>query len=190
MKERIVSRKTILDDFFNVEKWEYQYEKEDGTLTPVVDRLLVRRQDCAAVLIFNTDSKTVVMTKQFRHCTYDKGPGWMIEAAAGKLDEGESPEEAMRRESIEETGYKLNKLHKVATVYSSPGYTTERMHIYYAEVTDADHVDTGGGLAEEGEYIENVTMTLEEFKQALDSDAIPDSKTLIAGRYLLARNGY
>lgn len=190
MKEKIISKELVFDDFFKIEKWLYQYEKENGELTPVVDRMVFKRGDAATAILYNTDRKTVVLSKQFRHCTYEKGPGWMIEAIAGRLDKGETPEEAIKREGIEEIGYRLNTLEKIATVYASPGYSTERLHIYYCEVCDADKIAQGGGLAEDGEYIENYEMTLEQLHHVITHDEMPDAKTVIAANYLLRKQGF
>lgn len=189
MKEKILNKEVVFDDYFQIEKWVYQYEKDSGELTEPVDRMLFQRTDSAAVIVYNTDTEEVLLVKQFRHCTYEKGPGWIIEAVAGMIDNNETPEVAVRREAIEEIGYNIHNVEKVATVYASPGCTTERMHVYYAEVTDADNVAQGGGLAAESEYISVVTMPIDEFALAMQNDTINDSKTVIAGYYLLKKMG-
>lgn len=189
MKVHIISKEQVFDDFFKVEKWHYQYEREDGTLTTPVDRLVLQRQDAAAAILYNKERGKVILSRQFRHCTYEKGPGWMIEAIAGRMDENEGPEATIKREAIEEIGYRLHSLEKIATVYSSPGYSAERMHIYYAEVTDADKIAQGGGLEEEGEYVEPYEMTVQELHDALVADEIIDSKTVIAAHYLVKKQG-
>ena len=190
MKEKILSKEVVFDDFFKIERWEYQYEKENGELTEPVDRLCFNRVDSAVAAVYNTDTQKVILIKQFRHCTYEKGPGWMIEAMAGKLDEGETPEEALVREGVEEIGYHIRKMEKIMHVYASPGCMSECMHLYYAEVINADKVSDGGGLAEEGEYIETVEFTLQELKDALANNELPDSKTVISCTYLLNKHGY
>lgn len=190
MKEKIISKELVFDDFFKIEKWHIQFEKDNGELTEPVDRMVFKRQDAAAAILFNTQRKTVLLSRQFRHCAYEKGPGWMIEAIAGRMDEGEEPEETIKREAIEEIGYTLRNLEKVAMVYSSPGYSTERMYIYYGEVTDADKVGPGGGLIEEGEYIEPYEMSIEELRAAIENHTLIDSKTIIGAHYLLKKHGY
>ncbi len=190
MKEQILDRQLILDDYFKVEKWFYQYKKEDGTLTPPVDRLMLKRADAAAVIIFNIETQKVLLIKQFRHCTYDKGPGWIVEAVAGVIEQGEAYEEAVKREAIEEVGYRLHSIEKVATFYTSPGYTTERMFVCYAEVTNADKIATGGGVEEESEYIVTVEYSLDELNAAIQNDELNDSKTIIAANYLLKMHGF
>ena len=78
MKERIISKEVVFEDYFKVEKWIYQYEKDNGELTEPVDRMAFKRPDSAAVIVFNTETRKVLLVKQFRHCTYEKGPGWII----------------------------------------------------------------------------------------------------------------
>ena len=190
MKERILSKEVVFDDFFKLEKWYYQYEKDNGELTGPVDRMVFKRQDSSAVILFNTDTEKVIFTRQFRHCTLEKGPGWMIEIVAGRLDEGESPEEALHRETVEETGYKIHTVEKVGMVYASPGCSEERMFIYYGEVKDADKVADGGGLEEEGEYIEVVETTLHELNEMVANGKLIDAKSVIAAHYLLKKHGY
>lgn len=190
MKEKILSREVVFDDYFTIEKWIYRYEKDNGELTEPVDRMVFQRKDSVAVIVYNTDSKKVLLVKQFRHCTYDKGPGWIVEALAGMMDEGEQPEETAKREAIEESGYKITNLEKISTVYATPGCCTERMHIYYGETSDVSKVAEGGGLESENEYIKLVTYTLDEIAELLRNDQLNDSKTVIAANYLLKMHGH
>ncbi len=187
LKEKILSREVVFEDYFTIEKWYYQFEKADGTLTEKVDRMCFQRVDSAAAVVYNTDSKKVIFVNQFRHCTYDKGPGWILEIPAGRLDEGEQPNEAIKRELIEEIGYKTKHIEKIAAFYASPGCMTERMHVYYAEVTNEDKVAEGGGQDSEHEYIEIVELTIEELQKALKNDGLPDAKSIIACNYLLSK---
>lgn len=187
MKEKILSKQLVFDDYFQVEKWLYQYEKENGELTEPVDRMVFQRKDSAAVIIYNKDTEKVLMVKQFRHCTYDKGPGWIVEIVAGMIDGNEQPENAVRRETIEEVGYNILEVEKIATVYATPGCCTERMHIYYGATTEAHKVAEGGGLASENEYLYLVEYTLDELAELLKQDKLNDSKSVIAANYLLAK---
>lgn len=190
MKEKIISKEQVFDDFFKIEKWMYQYEKEDGVLTEPVDRMLFKRPDSAAVIVYNTDTKKVLLVKQFRHCTYEKGPGWIIETVAGGIDNGETPKEAAMREAIEEIGYQIHNVEKVATFYASPGCSTERMIVFYGEVTNKDKVAKGGGVIEESEYMETVQYTLGELQRAITNDEMNDAKTVIGANYVLKKMGY
>ncbi len=99
-----------------------------------------------------------------------------------KPDEG--PEEAIRREVEEEVGYRLQQLTPIATFYVSPGGTSERIFLYYAEVGNGDRVSAGGGLVDENEDIQLVEYSKSELRKALTSGQFQDAKTLIAVQWL------
>lgn len=190
MKEIIISKEQVFDDFFNIEKWIYQYQKDDGALTEPVDRMLFKRPDSAAMIVYNTETRKVLLVKQFRHCTYEKGPGWIIETVAGGLDVNETPKDAAIREAKEEIGYQIHNVEKIATFYASPGCSTEQMIVFYGEVTNADKVADGGGVAAESEYIYTVEYTLDELNLAILNDELNDAKTVIGANYVLKKMGY
>jgi ADP-ribose pyrophosphatase len=157
-------------------------------MSDTVHRLVFERGDSAAALLLNTDTQKVLLIEQFRYPTYEKGSGWIQEVVAGVIDENEQPEETIRREIREEIGYEVQKpLTHIATFYVSPGGTSERNMLYYAEVSNADHVSSGGGKVSEHEDIELVEMTLPELWHALENGNIVDAKTLIAVQWLRNR---
>ncbi|HLQ30341.1 MAG TPA: NUDIX hydrolase, partial [Ktedonobacteraceae bacterium] len=88
--------------------------------------------------------------------------------------------ETIRREVREEVGYQVGDLQPIATFYVSPGGSSERVALYYAEVGEADRVAAGGGCAAEHEDIEQVELSLPELWTALHEGNIVDAKTLIA----------
>lgn len=138
-----------------------------------------------AAIVRRTGDGRVLLTRQFRYPTYENGPGWILEAAAGVVEPGEDPADTMRRELAEEIGFEPHHLESIATFYVSPGGSSERVFLYYAEVSEADRVGNGGGLAEEGEAIEIVEFTLEELTERLHAGDIIDAKTLIGIQWLL-----
>ena len=157
-------------------------------MSDTVQRLVFERGDSAAALLFNKDTQKVMLIEQFRYPTYEKGPGWIQEIVAGVIDKGEQPEETSRREFREEIGYEVRQpLTYIATFYVSPGGTSERNMVYYAEVSDSDRVSQGGGKVSEHEDIELVEMTLPDLWQALDNGNIIDAKTLIAVQWFRNR---
>src|SRR5688572_10147660 len=133
-KVEIKSKRYLLDDFFKVEEVYLRYERYNGEMSEEVRRLNFERGDGVAAILFNRDSRRVILIEQFRYPTYEKGPGWVVEAIAGMLEEGEEPEEAMRRELPEEVGYQVDQLRHISTFYVSPGGSSERIFLYYAEV--------------------------------------------------------
>lgn len=153
----------------------------------VFPRYRVNRPDVAAVLLFNTDTQKIILTRQFRYAVAAKMPESILEIVAGRLDAGETPEAAALRETEEEAGYHIRpeQLSLLVSCFASPGYSSERLNIYYAAVTDADKLkDGGGGLKNEHEYIELVELTTAEFRHLLQEGGIQDAKTYVAGLYV------
>lgn len=187
MNKRVIvfSHQRILDGFFKVDRAKVSYERYDGTMSPVVTRLVFERGDSVAVLPYDPQRGEVVLVQQFRYPAYVRdGDGWLWEIIAGAQEEGRSPEEVARAEALEEAGYKLDALRHVATVYPSPGGTSERMHIFIATIAPQGRVGRGGGLAESGEDILVRTFPLKEALRMIEDGRIVDAKTIIALQYL------
>jgi len=178
-KVAIEDRQLILDDFFKVEAARLQFEHFDGSMSPVVRRLNFERGDAAAALIFKPKSQTLFLINQFRYPTYQKGPGWMTEVVAGMIDKNDSPEDTLKREIFEESGYQVMVLEQIATFYVSPGGSSERIFLFYAEVDDTQKRGKGGGVAGEQEDISPVEMTLPEALEQVRAGTILDAKTII-----------
>jgi nudix-type nucleoside diphosphatase (YffH/AdpP family) len=156
----------------------------DGKMSEPVRRLVFQRGDAVAAIILNRDTQKLVLINQFRYPTYEKGPGWIHEVVAGILEPNETPEDALRRELLEEIGYRAGDLTRIATFYVSPGGTSERIMLYYAEVGNTDRIAAGGGLASEGEDIQLIEVALPELWRALDAGEIMDAKTIIGVMWL------
>ncbi len=184
----IQSKRTVFDDKFKIDEATLRFQKFNGQMSDTVRRLVFERGDSAAALLFNKDTQKAMLIEQFRYPAYEKGPGWIREVVAGVIDQNEQPEETIRREIREEIGYEVREpLTHIATFYVSPGGTSERNMLYFAEVSNADRVSAGGGKVSEHEDIELVEMTLPELWQALDNGDIVDAKTLIAVQWLRNR---
>ncbi len=179
-KVQIISEKIVFDDFFKVLESRLQFEKFDGRMSPPVRRLTLERGDAAAALLWQRDKQRLLLVEQFRHATYKKGPGWIKELVAGIVKPGEEPEAAMGREILEETGYQVQELKYIGKFYLSPGGSSERIFLYYAEVGESDRVEAGGGAAGEHEDIRLVEYSKEEIERVLDRREIVDAKTLVA----------
>lgn len=145
----------------------------------------VSREDAAAVLLLNTDTNKIILTRQFRYPIHDKTEALILEIIAGKLDQDEEPMQAAIREAKEETGYRIRQenIQFLMSCFSTPGYSSECFYIYYATVTDADKLEEGGGLKEEHESIECVELDAVEFVRLLKDAKLRDAKTYIAGLY-------
>ena len=183
----IESKRTLLDETFTVTETQLRFEQFNGQMSSTVRRLVFERGDSAAALLLNRDTQNVILIEQFRYPTYEKGPGWLLEVVAGVIDKDEQPEACIRREIHEEIGYAVHGLTYIASFYVSPGGTSERIHLYYAEVGNADQVSPGGGKASEHEDIQRVDLALSDLWTKLDNSEIMDAKTLIAVQWLRRR---
>lgn len=137
------------------------------------------RGNGATVLLYDPAGRTLLLTRQFRFPAYVNGhpDGMLIESAAGLLD-GDSPEEAIRREAAEELGVSIGELTHLFDLYMSPGSVTERVHFYAAPYVPAEVVG-GGGVEEEGEEIEPVVVPYDEALELVADGRIADGKTVI-----------
>lgn len=182
MKQVKIEKEEILfNDKLVVQKGHLSFS-ENGSKKQF-DRLRVKRPDAVAVFIYNRESEKVILTRQFRYAIADKVKEPVLEIMAGKIDGSDSPLETAVREAEEECGYKVKKenLRPLAEFFASPGYTSEKFYLYYAEVTNTDKTSGGGGLADENEYIEIVELSYSEFIGLLEAGKIEDGKTLMAG---------
>jgi len=185
-KVDVRSRRRLLDDFFKVDEAELSFERFDGSMTPPVRRLVFERGDSVAAVVFDSEAQRLLLTEQFRFPTLEKGPGWMIELIAGMIDRGEQPEASIRREIEEELGYRADRIEYVATFYVSPGGSSERIWVYYAEASAAGRVSAGGGLPGEHEDIRVISISPEETRAALKDGRIVDAKTIIGLQWLFS----
>jgi len=180
----IEKRALLLDDYFKVEEAFVSYQKFDGTMSPAVRRLDFVRGDAVAAVLFNKKRQRVILVNQFRYATVSRGTGWMTEVIAGLIDEGEMPEDAVQREILEEAGYETEKLERISSFYPSPGITSERILLYYAETRGDAPVAKGGGLANENEDIQVLELSLEDALRQVERGEIADAKTIIGLMWL------
>jgi len=96
------------------------------------------------------------------------------------IDENEDPLESARREIIEEIGYSTSKLELLSTFYTSPGGISERIFLYFTEVTSFDKTEKGGGLESESEDIQLVKIKKYKVKEMLKHNSFIDAKTIVA----------
>jgi nudix-type nucleoside diphosphatase (YffH/AdpP family) len=186
MKAVVESRHLLLDGFFQVEEVTVSFEQRDGTMSPPLRRLDLKRKDAVAAVLVNAARGTVILVRQFRYAALSRGAAWLTEVIAGMTDEGEAPEAAVRREILEESGYEVGKLHEVARFYTSPGITSERIILFYAETSGPAPKAKGGGLAEENEDIEVLELPFAEAFAMMERGEIVDGKSLIGLMWLRA----
>jgi ADP-ribose pyrophosphatase len=179
-KVSIKQKRYILDDFFKIEEAYLRFEQFNGQMSPLVRRLNLERGDSVAVLVFNQNTGKLVLVSQFRYPTYQNQEGWTIEAIAGMVDPGETPEQTIRRELQEETGMNIDTFEHITTFYPSPGGSSERIYLYYSEISGAQaKYKKTGGLLGHGEDVKAIEMTLGDTLAKIRSGEIMDAKTII-----------
>jgi GDP-mannose pyrophosphatase NudK len=133
----------------------------------------------AAVLLYNVEKRTVVLTRQFRlACRMAGDDGMLIEVPAGMLD-ADNPEDCIRREIEEETGFHVSHVEKLFEAYSTPGSVTEKLHYFAAPYNAQQKLSPGGGAEGEGEDIEVIEMDFNEAFQMIAQGKITDAKTIV-----------
>jgi nudix-type nucleoside diphosphatase (YffH/AdpP family) len=178
-----IKKDLLSDNWYTLNKFTFDFKLKNGNWVTQV-RESYDRGNGAAILLYNKEKQTVILTKQFRMPTYVNGndDGFMIEVCAGLLDD-DNPEDCIKKEVEEETGYKVSNVKKVMEVYSSPGSVTEVLHYFIAEYSDAMKVSDGGGLASENEDIEVLEIPFSEALQLIDNGQIKDAKSIILMQY-------
>ena len=178
----------MLDAFLKVDRVEVTHSTVEGQGFVRNHSLLVlERGDSAAALILDVERDVVILTEQFRLPTYEKGPGWLIEAVAGSIDVAETPEQCIRREMLEEVGYQAGDLKVIGTFYTTPGGSSERTFLFFAPVRPADLIDqAASGLAAQKENIRRVETPREDFIKGCRTGRYQDAKLLVAGLWLAA----
>lgn len=187
-KIKINNTEILSDNWYTLKKVTFSIEKKDGS-EETQSREAYDRGNGAVILLYNLAHKTIILTRQFRLPTYINGnaDGMLIEACAGLLD-NDRPEECIKRETEEETGYKISEVQKVFEAYMSPGSVTEILHFFIAEYSNEMKITDGGGLEEEGENIEVLELSFEETLDMIDKGNIKDAKTIMLIQYLRLKN--
>jgi nudix-type nucleoside diphosphatase (YffH/AdpP family) len=176
---RNLVRETLSDAWYTLYRFTFEYHRSDGNWNRQ-QREAYDRGNGAAALLYDPDRQTVLLTRQFRLPTYINGnaDGFLTEVCAGLLD-GDAPEQCIKREILEETGFAVTKVEKVAEVYTSPGAVTEKLYLYQARYTPEMKLEKGGGVPEESEDIQVLEWSFEEVAHALATGLIQDAKSLI-----------
>ncbi len=185
-KVEIAARQTLRPAPYGLESVQLRHERFDGSMTDALTRVVFDAGDSAAVLLVDPDEDVVFLVEQFRLPAHLRnGSGWLMEIPAGRIRDGETAEDCLRREVIEETGYQITNMQEIARFFPSPGATAERMFLYYAEVRARE--ESGGGVADDGEDIFVENLRVEDFCNRLTRGDFLDAKTIIAAQWLMAR---
>ncbi|TDS15502.1 nudix-type nucleoside diphosphatase (YffH/AdpP family) [Maribacter caenipelagi] len=178
-----VEKKLLSDNWYKLHKYTFKYQRPDGSWE-TQNREAYDRGNGAAILLYNSKKKTVVLTRQFRMPTYVNGneDGMMIEVCAGLLD-GDDPADCVRKETEEETGYKISNVQKVFQTYMSPGSVTEILYLFVGEYDESMKIGEGGGAEDETENIEVLELDFNDAMKMVASGEIKDAKTIMLLQY-------
>ncbi|ARK13686.2 GDP-mannose pyrophosphatase NudK [Fibrivirga algicola] len=174
---RITDEKLLSDNWYVLKRYTFEYQQANGTWT-TQQREAYDRGNGATILLHNPAADTVILTCQFRLPTYVNGndTGMLIETCAGLLDD-DHPDDAIRREMEEETGYRISAVEKVMEAYMSPGSVTERLFFYLAEYSADTTRTSGGGIDEED--IDVLELPLTDAMRMVETGEIMDGKTIM-----------
>ena len=168
----------LSDNYGTLKSTTLQWRRDDGTWQ-TQHRETYDRGHAAALLPYNRAQRTVILVRQFRYPAFLAGnDDLLVEAAAGLLDNA-SPEDRIRLEAEEETGYRLHDVHRLFEAFMSPGALTEKIHFFVAEYEPGMRVSAGGGLADEGEEIEVLELDVDEALAMISDGRIVDAKTIM-----------
>ena len=183
-KLEILNRGLLFDGFNRLTKLVYRYRKHNGEWSSAVEREIFERSPAAAVLPYDPIQDAVVMVEQFRPGAYlGSENAWQLEPIAGICDEGETPEETVRREAIEEAGCALGELVSICDYMVSPGCVNETVAVFCAKV-DASAVANRGGNAMEHEETEVQIVDFNTCMQCLNEGKFGYALTIIALQWL------
>jgi len=187
-KVKILNTEVLSDNWYVLRKITYEYLKKDGT-KQTQSREAYDRGNGATILLYNKVQKTLVLTRQFRLPTFVNGNenGMLIETCAGLLDK-DNEEDCIRRETEEETGYKVSSVQKIFEAYMSPGSVTEILYFFIAAYSKEMKIGEGGGLEHEEENIEVLEMGIERAMQMIETGEIKDGKTIMLLQYIKLHN--
>jgi len=182
-KINVVTEEILSDNWYTLRKFTFDYKRADGSWERQ-SREAYDRGNGATILLYNSQKQAVILTKQFRLPTYTNGntSGMMIEACAGLLDK-DNAEDCIKRETEEETGYKIKSVKKIFEAYMSPGSVTEILYFFVAEYSDEMKVGDGGGCETEQENIEVMEIPYSEAIKMVTSGEIKDAKTILLIQY-------
>ncbi|WON75780.1 GDP-mannose pyrophosphatase NudK [Serratia sp. UGAL515B_01] len=177
-----IRKQLLSNNWYVLNKYTFDLKRKDGGWVEQ-EREVYDRGNGATILLYNRAMGTVVLTHQFRMPTYLNGNanGMLLEACAGLLD-NDSPEQCVRREAVEETGFQVSQVKKVFEAYMSPGGVTELIHFFIAEYQSNERQTPGGGI--EDEDIEVVELPFSEAVAMVADGRIKDGKTIMLLQYL------
>ncbi|UWR23897.1 NUDIX domain-containing protein [Sulfitobacter sp. S190] len=163
--------------YFAVDELVMRHELFGGGMSDALDRSVFLASDVAIVLPYDPNRDAVLLVEQVRLGPIGrKDPTvWQLEPIAGRIDPGEQPEAAARREASEEAGLDLHRLELVSESYPTPGTSTEFYHIFVGLTDLPDSAAGLGGLETEAEDIRARIVGFDTFLQMAETRALANT---------------
>ncbi|WP_138479503.1 GDP-mannose pyrophosphatase NudK [Dyadobacter bucti] len=179
----VVSEEVLSNNWYTLRKYTFDYQRADGKWERQ-SREAYDRGNGATILLYNIEQQTAILTRQFRLPTYTNGneTGMLIEACAGLLDK-DNAEDCIKRETEEETGFKIRSVKKIFEAYMSPGSVTEILYFFIAEYSADMKINDGGGCETEQENIEVLEIPFAKAVEMIGTGEIKDAKTMLLIQY-------
>lgn len=183
----IIERETAFQGYFRVDRYQLRHRQFAGGMGEAVTREIFERGHAAACLLYDPDLDLVVLVEQFRpgaHAALSspwfdgQHSAWLVEIIAGIIEDGEAPEDVVRREALEEAGCTIKEIEPICHYLVTPGGSSESVFTFCGRV-DASNAGGIHGLAEEGEDIRVFTATPEQAFDMLASGRIYNSMTML-----------
>ncbi|EPK8019974.1 ADP-ribose diphosphatase [Providencia rettgeri] len=180
----IISKRKLFNGFFQMVEYQFRHRLFAGGWSKEIRREVFERGHAGVVLPYDPKTDSVVLIEQIRLPAIETSETpWLLEAVAGMIEQNESPEEVIRREAVEEAGLVIGRTEKALSYLSSPGGTTERMHVFIGEV-DSSKAKGVHGLASENEDIRVHVVSRVQAYQWVEDGTIDNAATVIAIQWL------
>jgi nudix-type nucleoside diphosphatase (YffH/AdpP family) len=182
----LAARRQAHAGFFGLEILDLAHRRFDGAMSPRITREIFVSGDAVTVLPYDPVRDRVLLVEQFRSGPFGRGDPlpWQLEAIAGRIDPGESPEDAARREAVEEAGLVLGRLERVAEYYPSPGAVTEYIHSFVALCDLPDGVAGVFGAEDEAEDIRGQLLSFAELMAAVAGGEVANAPMILTALWL------
>jgi ADP-ribose pyrophosphatase len=188
-----------LGKLFRIIRARLKHRLFNGRMSEPISRINFERGNSVGVLLHDPENDTVILVRQFRYPVYagldpaeregdQARSAWILETVAGMQDPGSTAREVANKELLEEAGYRVQGgLQPIASIYPSPGGSSERIALFLGEVHHSQRVGDGGGVEAEGEDIEVVAIPFAEAMAMIGRGEIRDAKAIIALQHLALR---
>ncbi len=181
----IIAEKPVFEGFFAVNELTIRHTLYQGGWSAALKREVFHRGECVAVILYDAVEDAVVIIEQFRvgALQLKDERAWLMEIVAGAIEPGETPEDVARREALEESGCDIQELIKINAFFTSPGGTSELLHLYCGKI-DSRNVGGFHGVEDENEDIAVAVLPFDDVYQLLNDGKIISAIPIIAIQWL------